>query len=474
MSPDLAVIDINMPGYNGIELITMLTHENINCKFIILTGYDEFKYAQQAIHLGVHDYILKPINYNLFAETLLDIRNVVEKQANINNKIQDIEKENHQYLSDNFYNDLVNCNFLTYNMYKSDEILTEKFFLFYKVFSVIICDFSCNPYLVDTENIRHSLNSNIYDCSFAACIDNKNRLFIIIDSSNHNIFNNFIRSLHNFLNDMKINFTIGIGNNYSQFEQIYLSYNEACVALQNAYIFKNSIIHYKAIEDSSIHSPINSKRKNLLKFYISEGDLKEINMLMDEIYESLRRQKTTFQFIVLQTLELLNLLLEVLGEYSSYQISHFDLTGNIFDELIQLSSLENIKDWILEFYKKSINNILIDKQSFSKITIKVESYIIEHYFDPELSITKISEELYLNYSYLCDCFKRDKGITINDYLNQIRIDKALELFNNNITNINYVSEKTGFNNASYFSKRFKRTVGLTPSEYIKAISLNLS
>ena len=58
--PDIAVIDINMPKLNGIELITKLNESNISCQYIILTGYDEFKYAQQAISLNVSDYILNP------------------------------------------------------------------------------------------------------------------------------------------------------------------------------------------------------------------------------------------------------------------------------------------------------------------------------------------------------------------------------------------------------------------------------
>ena len=60
-------------------------------------------------------------------------------------------------------------------------------------------------------------------------------------------------------------------------------------------------------------------------------------------------------------------------------------------------------------------------------------------------------------------------MTINDYLNNLRIEKAVEFFQNGVINVTYVAEKTGFNNAGYFSKKFKKEIGLSPSEYIKTL-----
>ena len=70
LSPDIAIVDINIPGLNGLELIEKLCQDRIFCRYIILTGYDTFSYAQKALRLGVHDYILKPINYGLFVQSL--------------------------------------------------------------------------------------------------------------------------------------------------------------------------------------------------------------------------------------------------------------------------------------------------------------------------------------------------------------------------------------------------------------------
>ncbi len=88
--PDLAICDIRMANYSGLEMIESLRELNINCYFIILSGYSEFAYAQKAIKLGVHDYLLKPVMPEELKKLLMDINQRVntpqqiysDKQAN--------------------------------------------------------------------------------------------------------------------------------------------------------------------------------------------------------------------------------------------------------------------------------------------------------------------------------------------------------------------------------------------------------
>ena len=77
--PDIAVIDINMPLINGLELIEKLRKEQIPCKCILLTGYSDFKYAQQAIRLNVSEYILKPVDFSLLTESLNNLKQEISQ-----------------------------------------------------------------------------------------------------------------------------------------------------------------------------------------------------------------------------------------------------------------------------------------------------------------------------------------------------------------------------------------------------------
>lgn len=70
LQPDVVITDIKMPYMNGLELARNLKEENPGVRILILTGFDEFEYAKEAVHLEIEEYILKPINANELSECL--------------------------------------------------------------------------------------------------------------------------------------------------------------------------------------------------------------------------------------------------------------------------------------------------------------------------------------------------------------------------------------------------------------------
>lgn len=121
--PDIAIVDINMPKLNGIELISRLNEMHLSCQYIILTGYGEFKYAQKAIQLNVSDYILKPINYPTLIASLKDLGSKILQKEERESHFSELETENRKFLQERYYNDLVNCNFSLQNMEQYDRSL---------------------------------------------------------------------------------------------------------------------------------------------------------------------------------------------------------------------------------------------------------------------------------------------------------------------------------------------------------------
>ncbi|MEI3473176.1 MAG: response regulator [Blautia faecis] len=110
-APDIAIVDINMPKMNGLDLISLPNENNISCKYIILTGYDEFEYAQKAIKLNVFDYILKPINYENLEKCLRNLSAQIYSERQQTLQYTAIQNENRQLRLERYYNDLINCNF---------------------------------------------------------------------------------------------------------------------------------------------------------------------------------------------------------------------------------------------------------------------------------------------------------------------------------------------------------------------------
>ena len=466
--PDIAIVDINMPKMNGLDLISRLNENNISCKYIILTGYDEFEYAQKAIKLNVFDYILKPINYNNLEKCLSNLATQIYSERQQALQYTTIQDENRQLRLERYYNDLISCNFSSAAKPDLYAMESESFPLSaFANYRVAVCTLTdCNS-IAQLNTLKEHLQSLYTNQSIVICQDFQQRLFFIFSENNlQTDISAFIYSLYTFISSEGLPCVFGIGSSYSQVQQIYLSYNEACIALQNCMIRNTKILFYNEIHRPSVQV-FDSKKKNIICSLIGTQNLNKIEDFFSSLYHDFCQQKLPWDIILLHTIELVNILSETLNRQTELSVSFFQ-EENILGILSQKKNIAELQNWITNLYITSINRFLASPQ-YSNVTCCVEAYIEKNYSDSELSINSISKALFLNYSYLCYCFKRDKNTTINEYLTQFRINKAIELLKNETENITYIAEKTGFTSASYFSKQFKKITGITPSEYSKKL-----
>ena len=92
LQPDVVITDIKMPYMNGLELARNLKEENPGVRILILTGFDEFEYAKEAVHLEIEEYILKPINANELSECLKRLKNVLDKEREEKLNVRKLEQ----------------------------------------------------------------------------------------------------------------------------------------------------------------------------------------------------------------------------------------------------------------------------------------------------------------------------------------------------------------------------------------------
>ena len=111
LQPDVVITDIKMPYMNGLELARNLKEENPGVRILILTGFDEFEYAKEAVHLEIEEYILKPINANELSECLKRLKNVLDKEREEKLNVRKLEQyytDSLPVLQTNFFCSLVN------------------------------------------------------------------------------------------------------------------------------------------------------------------------------------------------------------------------------------------------------------------------------------------------------------------------------------------------------------------------------
>lgn len=467
LRPDIAIVDINMPIYDGLELIRRLQENKIPCRCIILTGYNEFSYAQQALRLGVYDYILKPIDYILLMDTLVELGNEICSTESLSKRISDLELEKKERLLEQYYNDLISCSSAVYKaVYDDQDILApEDFILDYKAYCIAVIQTSMPLGSDDFKEISGVFPFRNYIC----CCDSQKRIFLILDSSDKKALVEFLESCIRELKKLNYSPHVGIGTQCSSLNLVYRSYNEAIIALRNNCLLKKGITFYDELDNAGGYQKVEAKLQHRLKACVLEKNISGTQRLLTEFYDSFLPGEYMFHSLIFNTIELVHMLVDTLSTRLSMPVSVLNSSDSILDILNGMTDVRDIKNWIIKIYTAAMQNFLLTSAADSGVTAKIETFIQENYSNPEFSIPLLSDALFLNYSYLCACFKRDKHMTINDYLNNLRIEKAVEFFQNGVINVTYVAEKTGFNNAGYFSKKFKKEIGLSPSEYIKTL-----
>jgi len=492
-NPDIIIADINMSIMDGLEFIKRIKEKEINSKIIIITGYSEFEYARQAVQLGVYNYLLKPVNEEELVNALLDIKKVIEKESNIKVEIDKLKrqvKDSLPMLKDKFLNELLQGSLIR----KDKEILNKMEYLnintnskYYLVVSIEM-DYE-EGYNWDNEEKQlwkfavSNITSEILAEKFIfdLCYDNDDRICIIIGVNEAEIRNNFNQLLENKLEYLKaavykyLNFTvtIGVGCIKNTLFDIAASYKESIVALKNKLTLGRSrIITYDSVADSEIKVNLFTvEHRSQLLMNMRTGDEKEAINLINQIFNEIREKNIHHEILFVVCVEMVSSCLEFIAEIGlSFKNIIPNNQLNIIEEIQSKRSIEEIEGWIKGIFRDTLEAANRNKNSkASKLVEEVKQYISEYYYKEELTVDEIAKHLFVNYAHLCFVFKRDTGITINEYLTKFRINKAKELMDSGNTLILDVANRVGYADANYFGKCFKKYFGIAPSKYIKNI-----
>lgn len=149
---------------------------------------------------------------------------------------------------------------------------------------------------------------------------------------------------------------------------------------------------------------------------------------------------------------------------SQDSIDFADISAASLSAIGEACCLEEMSECLKDAAKFYFNS-KDSKSQYSQIADKVTKYIIDNYSDERLSISQIAGKIYLSPNYLSLLFKKDTGKTINQFITEVRIEKAKALLRKDRTPLTSIAEKIGYHDANYFSKAFKKETGITPKAF---------
>ncbi|ANE46413.1 hypothetical protein SY83_09120 [Paenibacillus swuensis] len=476
--PDIALVDINMPFMDGIELSEKLFERYPNIRIVLITGHSEFEYARKAIRLGVEDYILKPFTKEELLLTMLKLRQQIEveqqeKTTAISQQVILKERLLHQLISKDYstsreetvrqFNEL---NLPTYTgLFQAACIeidhLDQKW---NEISEKLLWKFAVTNVLGEIIGIRGQ---------HLMFTDPDGRIVSLLEFEDEEAIREFDLDDYGKLcqlikKHLKFTITIGVGSVQRGYKGIYSSYMEALVSLQNKFNMGNdrSIEYAKYREAFSGQGFYPAEMNERLLSFMRSGESVKVEAQIREIFRYLRDQRMSVDHIYMICMNVISLCLSFVTE-AGYDVE--DIYGTSFSPFNELKRHESMVE--TEAWMKRLYGLALDYAGSHKMTkarknaMAAKEYIDGHYSDPELGVERIAGHIYINSSYLRSIFKKEWGTTVSDYITHVRLQKAKELIATGRSKLSDISEQVGYKDAGYFSKTFKKHFGITPSEY---------
>ena len=472
--PNLVITDICMPFADGLELTEYIGENLPDTIVVILTGYDEFKYAHTAIKLKVYDYVLKPVTPSRMAELLNRFKQELDERElkNLENSMD--------IVSGYFLNKLVTQKLDPTTIEKHCRANKLSFPGRYHIVAVLDVDLPV-PATVKESNNLELMRYGLFNISqelaqkyekVLAFQGNDGTTNLIISTQDADAAYSAATRLAGTISDsvrqgLKISASAGIGEPVAYPDDLYLSRGQAVLALGYRFFYGDSSIICEADVDIKQSGGIdyNACEKQLVqavKAMNREGAARAITNLTAQF----KANHITFDKCVLYSqklmMRLITLTNEVTGELDTDSLENISENTDFYkvSNLFHLQeSLKNMCDKVFEILEVVKNNTIVSQ------VIKAENYIKEHYCDPELSLNTITEHLAISTSYFSAIFKAQTGSTFVEYLTHLRMEKAKQILAFTDRRTYEAAEDVGFTDPHYFSVAFKRVTGMTPREY---------
>lgn len=464
---DIAIIDIRMPVLSGIELVAQARKENIPTEFIILTGYEDFEYAQMAMQYDVKSFLLKPTEPHEIIDALQKVAQhisrkresllLADKYNESNQKLKSVMKE--QYLRD--------C--ILGRVYSADEhaYYTELLEIGDKNFSAVL-------FRVDTASdkeqiflARNIAEDFLGDDLFLCAIIHDMACCVIKAKKNGELWE-YTRQLTDRLKQLGVTQVTASFAECWDMSRANVIYGEleACIRFRFWLPEAEIITKDDVVIIESDAQPLVFHSQTLLNC-LKCGDLVAATAELDTFFESFLQITSNIEMAKSHCMRLYQDLLSILSREDSDEYT--DGAGKIQ----QMETLFEIKEYLLAFaaYLAEQSQMRLKKKNNKQIAKMLEC-IEENIANEDLSLKWISNNLlYFNADYLGKLFKKEVGVSFTNYVIKRRIEIACELFQKNPqAHVYDVAVQIGFGyNTQYFSQIFKKVMGVLPSEYQKSL-----
>lgn len=465
--PDVLITDIKMPFMDGLELARIVHERMPATKIVILSGHDEFEYAQEAIKLGVNDYLLKPVTVRDLHRTLQQLAAELDRERQAQQDLRRLRsqvEETRASLRQRLLLDLAVGAVSSARAIEQSEELG--------------IDLLAQAYLVIVIKIEASDPSAAFDyqlyartCSELARLvepdpdvflvkKDLEEIVLILKGESIEALADKSALVRDLIEQLacrtECQLTISGGTPKRRITDICTSFVEALAGLQ-------STTQYNGNGNGVAKAELLKINKSAVESYLKCGVKEDLDEFFDTFIWPMG--ETVLESAIVRHYILMDTVLTAAKFIS-------DLGGNSDQVIPDLHLIEDIRT--IDQIREQVQAILLaaltfrDSQVISQYTAMIQqasAYIDSHYADPNLSLPEVAGEAHLSPSHFCTIFSQETGKTFKEYLTEIRIQRARELLRTTSLKSFEIAEQIGYGDPHYFSYVFRKHTGQSPTEY---------
>lgn len=478
--PDIAIMDIQMPGINGIDSMKEIRKTNPNVIFIVMSAYDKFDYAKESIKLGVLEYITKPMDRNKLLNVLRQAMALVDKEREkrsndllIREKLEtvipvlesgliyeillqeqfaeDIEnyktmlgiKENYAYMMTLVYGDTQEGNHMTNAM--GSSVRMQQYY----------------------QGVRAELKEN-FPCIVGSVMANKIVVLVPYDKPvmEYKERAQLVEKARDMVYTMRKRFSIHFRIGISRVKEIQKMKDAYSEATNSLILTKGTVAHADDLPigcEYEENYPIHLETQ--LFEEVQNGNVGKAIDVAGRFFDWMEETHAdSLMDVRLKVLEFV-LWAEHLAYEKGGMVYQFNSRNDYLTTIMNTDDYETLRTWFVNKVEMATQNSQSKHDECSNNIVDIAKEYIRSNYNKALSLDDVSYYVNISPYYFSKIFKDGTGENFIEYLTNIRMEKAKELLSNTDYSMKEICVMVGYSDPNYFSRSFKKNVGVTPTEY---------
>ena len=483
---DVVMTDIKMPYMDGLTLCKNLKQSYRNMKVIIYSGFDDFEFAREAVHLEAEEYLLKPISAGDMEAAFSKVRKKLDQEydeyRNLN-RLSEYYRKSLPAMREQLVMGILEGRIAGERaraMMETYEICLDS--PFYVVAALYM---DVNPreeqpqpaqlFTLSLKDMVQDYLKNRTRFFSTAFLDQVIVIFMLdereeIDQVLYHLDQICKMGFH----VLKSSVTAAVGQICANTDALHTSYEEAVNAMEYRSILgSGQVLYINDIEPCSEENILVTEHEfQNLVHAVKLGNRDETNAAIAQIMDSIRKEPISPGQYQLLFMELLSELMKIGRAYKLHPNQIFGEHAGSWQELYRMVTVEELEGWLQEVCT-NLRHVLRHERrdSAARLTEQAKAYIEEHYKESDLSADSLCRCLNVSAAYFSTIFKREVGMSFVAYLTKIRLEHALELLRTTEDKTYIIASRVGYMEPNYFSYVFKKQYGISPSKYRAEMSV---